>query len=96
MTTGTWSRALPATSLEIRPVEVLLRDGRLALRIPETPEPLDLYAPDEEGTWRVRMSQAVGIRFVEDDGAVVAYVARGPGGESTFRRFDPREQVVGE
>ncbi|MEX1344800.1 MAG: serine hydrolase domain-containing protein [Candidatus Limnocylindrales bacterium] len=72
-----------------REVEVLLQEGRLAVRIPETLEPLELFPPDEDEVWRVRMSPAVGFEFIEEDGEVVAYVARGPGGESTFRRFDP-------
>ena len=71
-----------------REVEVLLRDGRLALRVPETTEPLDFYPPDEDGFWRLRVSQAVGFEFVEADGAIASMVARGPGGESTFHRID--------
>jgi CubicO group peptidase (beta-lactamase class C family) len=71
-----------------REVEVSLQDGRLALRIPETPEPLALFPPEDD-IWRVRMSPAVGIEFIEEDGEIVAYVARGPGGESTFHRFEP-------
>jgi hypothetical protein len=78
-----------------REVEVLLHEGRLAVRIPETPEPLDLFPPDDDGVWRLRMSQAVGFEFVEEGGEVVAYVARGPGGESTFHRFDPSEPNEG-
>ena len=79
-----------------REIEVLLQDGRLALRIPETPEPLDLFPPDDDGIWRLRMSQVVGIEFLEEDGEVGAYVARGPGGESTFSRFAPASATDGE
>ncbi len=78
-----------------REVEVLLHEGRLAVRIPETPEPLDLFPPDDEGIWRLRMSQAVGFEFIEEGGEVLSYVARGPGGESTFHRFDPAETSEG-
>jgi hypothetical protein len=78
-----------------REVEVLLQNGRLAVRIPETPAPLELFPPDDDPLWRVRMSPAVGFEFIEEDGAVVAYVARGPGGESTFRRFEPAEPADG-
>ena len=79
-----------------REVEVLLQQGQLALRIPETPEPLALFPPADDGRWRVRMSPAVAIEFVEEGEEVVAYVARGPGGESTFRRFDPDEPAARE
>ena len=75
-------------------VDLVVQDGRLAVRIPETPAPLELFPPDEEPIWRVRMSPAVGFEFIEQDGAVVAYVARGPGGESTFRRFEPTEPAA--
>ncbi len=74
-----------------REVEVLLRDGRLAVRIPEAPEPLDFYPPDDDGIWRLRISQSVGFEFAAEDGVADSIVARGPGGETTFERFDPSE-----
>jgi CubicO group peptidase (beta-lactamase class C family) len=71
-----------------RQVEVVLQDGQLALRIPESPEPLELYPPDDDGVWLLRMNPAVEISFAESDGAIGSYVARGPGGEATFTRLD--------
>ena len=71
-----------------RDIEVVFLDGALALRIPEAPEPLALRPPDEDGAWRVRISPDVGIYFVEQDGSITSYVARGPGGEATFTRID--------
>ena len=71
-----------------REVEVVLHDGALALRIPETTEPLALRLPDESGAWRLRMNPAVEIDFAEEGGEVASYVARGPGGEATFTRID--------
>ncbi len=38
-----------------REVEVLFQDGRLALRIPESSDPLELFPPDAEGAWRMRI-----------------------------------------
>jgi CubicO group peptidase (beta-lactamase class C family) len=70
-------------------VEVVLQAGRLALRTPEASEPLALFPPDDDGAWRLRMNPAVEIRFTEEDGEIVSYVARGPGGEATFTRMDP-------
>jgi len=50
---------------------------------------LELYPPDADGAWRVRIQPSVVILFAEDDGQVVSYSARGPGGEATFTRIDP-------
>lgn len=72
-----------------REVEVLLRDGRLALRIPESTDPLELFPPDADGAWRVRIQPSVSVLFGEEDGQVVSYSALGPGGEATFTRIDP-------
>jgi CubicO group peptidase (beta-lactamase class C family) len=74
-----------------REVEVVLQNGRLALRIPETPEPLELYPPDDQGAWRLRMNPGIVIRFTEEDGKVVSYSATGPGGQATFGRIDRTE-----
>ena len=71
-----------------REVEVVLQDGRLALRIPETAEPLELFPPSSDDGWRLRMNPAVEIRFSEQDGSVDAYVVHAPGGEATFTRID--------
>jgi CubicO group peptidase (beta-lactamase class C family) len=72
-----------------REVEVVFQEGRLALRIPESAEPLELYPPDADGGWPVRIQPSVSIHFTEEAGEVVAYTARGPTGEATFRRIDP-------
>ncbi len=71
-----------------RDVEVLLQAGRLALRIPEATEPLDLFPPDAQGSWRLRLDPTVEIRFAEEAGEIVGYTARGPGGEAEFTRID--------
>jgi CubicO group peptidase (beta-lactamase class C family) len=72
-----------------REVEVMFRDGRLALRIPETTEPVELFPPDADGAWRPRINPAVEIHFTEEEGAVVSYTERVPGEEATFTRIDP-------
>ena len=72
-----------------REVEVVFEDGRLALRIPETTQPVELFPPDADGGWRVRIQPSVAIHFTEEDGRVVSYSARGPGGEAIFTRMRP-------
>jgi hypothetical protein len=71
-----------------REVEVVLQDGQLALRIPETPTPLGLFPPQDDGAWRLRLDPSVEIRFEEQDGTVDAYVASSPAGEARFTRID--------
>jgi CubicO group peptidase (beta-lactamase class C family) len=71
-----------------REVEVVLEDGQLALRIPETPTPLGLYPPDEDGAWRLRLDPSVEIRFEGQDGTVGAYTASSPAGEARFTRIE--------
>jgi hypothetical protein len=79
-----------------REIEVVFHDGALALRIPETPEPLALRPPDEDGAWRVRINPDVEIHFIEEGGSIDSYVARGPGGEATFTRIEgPADEAVG-
>ena len=75
-----------------REVEVLLKDGQLALRIPETPMPLGLFPPDEDGVSRLRLDPSVEIRFEEQDGTVGAYTASSPAGEARFTRIDAPQQ----
>ncbi len=74
-----------------REVEVVHQAGRLALRIPETDEPVALFPPDAEGAWRVRLNPTVTISFEVQDGRAASYTARGPGGEATFTRFERSE-----
>jgi CubicO group peptidase (beta-lactamase class C family) len=71
-----------------REVEVVLENGQLALRIPETPTPLGLFSPDDDGARRLRIDPSVEIRFVEVDGIVDAYIASSPVGEARFTRID--------
>ena len=79
-----------------REVEVVLQSGRLALRIPETTEPVELFSPEADGGWRVRIQPSVAIHFTEEGGEVVSYAARGPGGEATFARMDRPDSEPGD
>jgi CubicO group peptidase (beta-lactamase class C family) len=75
-----------------REVEVVLQAGRLALRIPETNEPLPLHPPDADGSWRLRMDPTISLRFDLEAGRAVSYRVRGPAGEAVFTRMDRDER----
>ena len=74
-----------------REVEVVLQAGQLALRIPETSEPLPLYPPDADGSWRLRMDPRISLRFDLEAGRAISYRVRGPAGEAVFTRTSPAE-----
>jgi CubicO group peptidase (beta-lactamase class C family) len=63
-------------------VEILIHDGRLAVKIAQAAVPLELYPPDEEGKWFFRMNPTVSISFQEsDDGQVLSFTAHTPEGD---------------
>jgi CubicO group peptidase (beta-lactamase class C family) len=70
-----------------REFEILFQDGRLALRIPESQDPLELLPADGEGLWRLRLQPVAGLLFVDEDGSVDSFEVRGPDGEATFERI---------
>ncbi len=74
-----------------REVEVVLGAGQLALRIPETSEPLPLYPPDADGNWRLRMDPRISLQFDLEAGQAISYRVRGPAGEAVFTRTIPAE-----
>jgi hypothetical protein len=64
------------------PVEVLLHNGHLAIQVPEGLVVIELYPPDEEGKWTLRLNPTVSISFQEDDeGRVVSFTAHTPDGD---------------
>ena len=74
-------------------VEVLIHNGRLAFKTPAIPVPLELYPPDENGLWYLRLTPQVSVRFNEDeDGKIMSYTTYGPGGEVVR----PRVEVEGK
>jgi hypothetical protein len=71
------------------PVEVVIHNGRLAVKIPEVAVVLELYPPDEEGKWHMRLNPAVAISFQEDDnGNVVSFTSHSPEGDFVRPRVD--------
>ncbi len=63
-------------------VQVLFQNGRLALDIPDAPVILELYPPDDEEKWYVRLNPSVAIRFNESaDGEVESFTSYSSEGE---------------
>jgi len=64
------------------PVEVLIHNHHLAVKIPEVTVILELYAPGEDGKWAMRLTPSVSISFQEDeDGNVVSVTSHSPEGD---------------
>ncbi len=74
-------------------VEVIIHNGHLAFKIPGVEIPLELYPPDEEGWWALRLNPTMTVRFNEDEtGRVVSYTARSPEGEAVRPRVPGRDE----
>ena len=68
-------------------VRVIIRGEGLAVEIAANNMVLDLYPPDDEGFWSLRMNASVRLRFDEDeDGNVVSYTVLLPDGTEQVRR----------
>jgi CubicO group peptidase (beta-lactamase class C family) len=75
-------------------VRVLIQNGRLALEVPGQPVALELYPPDEDGLWALRVNAMVRLRFDEDeDGRIVSFTVFMPDGTQAVR---PRVEEAGE
>jgi hypothetical protein len=67
-------------------VEVVIQNGSLALDIPGQPVLLELYPPDEEGKWYVRLNPQLAIAFNEStDGKIESFTAYLPDGTQIIR-----------
>ncbi len=73
-------------------VEVLIHNDRLAIKVPDTLVILELYSPDQEGKWHVRLNPAVAISFNEsEDGRVESLTAHTPEGEFVRPRVEAQD-----
>jgi hypothetical protein len=73
-------------------VEILIHDDRLAVKIPQSTIPLELYAPDEEGKWYFRLNPAVAISFQEsEDGKVVSFTSHSAEGDLVRPRVESED-----
>jgi len=71
------------------PVQVLIQNGHLAVKTPEVAVVLELYPPDEEGKWHVRLNPTLAISFQEDeDGNVISFTAHTPEGDFVRPRIE--------
>jgi len=52
-------------------MKVVIVDGRLALDLPGQPIPLELYPPDDEGIWYLRVNPTVAVSFNEGEDAKI-------------------------
>ena len=77
-----------------RRIRVLIHGNGLALKIPEVQSPLELYPPDENGLWSMRVNAAVRIRFNRNhDGRVVSFSVLLPDGTEQVRpRIDEDDE----
>lgn len=70
-------------------VEILIHDGRLAVKIPQATVALELYPPDGEGKWYFRLNPSVAISFQEsEDGKVVSFTSHSPEGDFVRPRVE--------
>ncbi len=70
-------------------VEILIHDGRLAVKTPQAAVPLELYPPDEEGKWYLRLNPTVSISFQEsEDDQVLSFTSHSPEGDFVRPRVD--------
>ena len=75
-----------------RIVKIVIHNGHLAIEVPGTVVPLELYAPDEEDKWAMRLNPAVSISFQESqDGQVVSFTSHTPEGDFIRPRVEPED-----
>lgn len=68
-------------------MQMVIVEGKLALDIPGQPVPLELYPPDGEGRWYIRINPTVSVSFNEaEDGRVASLVLHLPDGTSYLRQ----------
>jgi len=68
-------------------MQVVIVDGKLALEIPGQPFALELYPPDDEGKWYIRLNPIVAVSFNEaEDGRVASLSLHLPDGTSYLRQ----------
>ncbi|MDY7107636.1 MAG: serine hydrolase [Planctomycetota bacterium] len=75
-------------------VRVLVQNEHLAVEVPGQPVAFELYPPDEQGLWALRLNAMVRLRFDEDeDGRIVSFTVFLPDGTQAVR---PRVRQAGE
>ena len=78
-------------------ITVLIQNEHLAIQVPGQPVAFELYPPDENGLWAMRLNASVKIRFDEDgEGAIVSFTAVLPDGTELVRPRIPDAEEEGE
>ncbi len=68
-------------------MRVVISDGRLALDIPGQSIPLELYPPDDEGKWYIRVNPTIAVSFNEnDEGRIDSLTLHLPDGTTYIRK----------
>jgi hypothetical protein len=67
-------------------MSVVIHEGMLALDIPGQPIVLDLYPPDEDGLWSLRINPATAVSFIENEGKIESIVFHIPDGTQYTRK----------
>jgi hypothetical protein len=70
-------------------VEVVFQNGRLGIKVPDVLVILELYPPDEEGKWHLRLNPEIAISFNESqDGLVESFTSHTPEGDFVQPRVE--------
>jgi hypothetical protein len=67
-------------------MKVVIHEGMLALDIPGQPMELDLFPPDENGLWSLRINPSTAVSFMEQDNEVESIVFHLPDGTKLMRK----------
>jgi len=75
-----------------RDVKVIIHNDHLAIKAPESPVIRELYPPDEEGKWYVRLDPTLAVSFNEaEDGRIESLTVHAPDGEYVWPRVGAGE-----
>ncbi|UCC63052.1 MAG: serine hydrolase [Anaerolineae bacterium] len=70
-------------------VEVVFQNGRLGIKVPDVLVILELYPPDAEGKWHLRLNPEIAISFNESqDGHVESFTSHTPEGDFVQPRVE--------
>jgi hypothetical protein len=67
-------------------MRVVIHEGVLALDIPGQPIELDLFPPDEDGMWYLRVNPVTAVSFIELDNEIESIVFHLPDGTKYTRK----------
>ena len=75
-----------------RDVKVIIHNNHLAIKAPESSVIRELYPPDEEGKWYVRLDPTLAVSFnASEDGWIESLTVHTPDGDYVWPRVEPDE-----